>query len=256
MDLKGRTAIVTGAGVVGTTIATTLAEHGAGAVVLVDLDIDRALAGAAAVQAVGATGVGLFCDITEPDTVAAMSAEALSLVGAIDIVVNNAGLPLTLFDPGSTMIKPFLASEPDEWMSWIRLGLIAPMLMCKAFVPGMVERGYGKVVTIVSDSGRTGDALVSSYAAAKAGSMGFMRSLATEVGKHGVNVNCISLGTLWRSDDEQTPDKHSSAIKRYPLRRYGYPAEVAALATFLASDAAGWITGQVYPLNGGYSYAL
>jgi 3-oxoacyl-[acyl-carrier protein] reductase len=97
---------------------------------------------------------------------------------------------------------------------------------------------------------------MTAYAAAKAGAAGFMRSLATEVGRSGVTANCVSLGTIWRSEEPPTPEQLKKTFRRYPLAGPGYPRDVAALVAFLASDAARWVTGQVYPLNGGYSYAL
>jgi 3-oxoacyl-[acyl-carrier protein] reductase len=173
----------------------------------------------------------------------------------VQILVNNAGMPPGFFDGGQA-IKPFLDTSPDEWEPVIRLNLYGVMYVSHAFVPGMVDAGWGRVITIVSDAGRTGDAMMAPYAASKAGAAGFMRSLATEVGKHGVTANCISLGTLWRNETAPTEEQLRKISRTYPVGRPGYPHDVAALIQFLASDASGWITGQVYPLNGGYSYAL
>jgi 3-oxoacyl-[acyl-carrier protein] reductase len=117
------------------------------------------------------------------------------------------------------------------------------------------------VVTVVSDAGRVGDAGVAAYAAAKAGAAGFTRAIAAEVGRHGVTANAIALGTIrtppteafWAGDDV---DRQRAILRRYAIRRPGDPDDVAAMAVFLASPAAAWITGQTYPLNGGSSFAL
>ena len=130
------------------------------------------------------------------------------------------------------------------------------MYVTHAFIGPMLASGWGRVVTLISDTGRTGDPRMAAYSAAKAGAAGFMRSLATEVGRSGVTANCVALGTLWRSPDPPSDEQLRKFFRRYPMGGPGYPRDVAAIVSFLASDAARWITGQVYPLNGGYSYAL
>jgi 2-hydroxycyclohexanecarboxyl-CoA dehydrogenase len=131
------------------------------------------------------------------------------------------------------------------------------MYVTQAFAPAMMAQRWGRVITVVSDASRTGDARLAAYSASKAAASGFTRTLATELGPHGVTANCISLGTLWRDEDaEPTEDYLKRFARSYPIGRPGRPDNVAALVQFLASDASAWITGQVYPLNGGYSYAL
>jgi NAD(P)-dependent dehydrogenase (short-subunit alcohol dehydrogenase family) len=131
----------------------------------------------------------------------------------------------------------------------------------RAVVPGMVEAGWGRVITIISDSGRTGDKLMAAYSAAKAGAAGFTRALALEVGRHGITANCIALGTMrtpltedfWSRPDEPAA---KALLQQYVVRRPGAPEDVTPLVVLLASPAASWITGQTYPVNGGYSFAL
>ena len=126
----------------------------------------------------------------------------------------------------------------------------------------MVAAGRGRIVTVISDAGRVGEARLAVYSAAKAGAAGFVRAIARESGRHGITCNAISLGSLEpaMSEEERAAFFASEQIKRqlssYIIRRYGQPDDVAALTLFLCSDAAGWITGQTYPLNGGYSLAL
>jgi NAD(P)-dependent dehydrogenase (short-subunit alcohol dehydrogenase family) len=125
----------------------------------------------------------------------------------------------------------------------------------------MIDRGWGRILTIVSDAGRTGDALMAAYSAAKAGAAGFTRALARETGRHGITVNNLALGTmrtpqtepLWADPDNP---QAKAMLQSYVVRRPGIPDDVAPLAVFLATDHAAWITGQTYPINGGFSFAL
>lgn len=255
LDLEGRTALVTGAGAVGREIATTLATHGAGTVVIADLSREQAEAAADAVRDAGAAAVPVVADLTDRASVGRLAAAAAGLGAPVQILVNNAGMPPGSFEDTS-WVKAFADSTPEDWEPLIRLNLYGVLYVTHAVIGPMVATGWGRVVTIISDAGRTGDPQMAAYAAAKAGAAGFMRSLATEVGPSGVTANCISLGTLWRSPEPPTAEQLQRHFRRYPLRGPGYPRDVAAVVTFLASDAARWITGQVYPLNGGYSYAL
>jgi 2-hydroxycyclohexanecarboxyl-CoA dehydrogenase len=255
VDLGGRTALVTGAGLVGREIACTLAAHGAGTVVVTDLSRQYADDAADAVRAHGADALPVVADLTDRGSVQALADAARALPAPVQVLVNNAGMPPGSFDDTS-WVKPFTESTPEDWDPLIRLNLYGVMYVTHAFIGAMAQSGWGRVVTIISDAGRTGDPQMAAYAAAKAGAAGFMRSLATEVGGAGVTANCVSLGTLWRNPSPPTPEQLQRFFRRYPLGGPGYPADVAALVTFLASDAARWITGQVYPLNGGYSYAL
>jgi 2-hydroxycyclohexanecarboxyl-CoA dehydrogenase len=254
-SLNGRGVLVTGAGDVGSGIAEMLARHGAERVAIVDLDRDRAERAAARVDAVGSRGVALIADLTQRDSVAKLATEASETAGPIDILVHNAGIPPDYFK-GDRALKPFLETEPEDWAPLLRLNLEAVLHVTHAFVTPMIERGWGRVITIVSDAARTGDRNMAVYAAAKGGAAAFMRSLASEVGQFGVTANCVSLGTIWRS--EEPPDDRALArvAREYPLGRYGTVEDVASMVTFLASDSASWITGQVHGVNGGYSYGL
>jgi 3-oxoacyl-[acyl-carrier protein] reductase len=124
----------------------------------------------------------------------------------------------------------------------------------------MIERQWGRVITIVSDAARVGESHMAAYCAAKAGAAGFSRGVALEVGRHGVTVNNISLGTMKTPVSAamwETPDspQAKALMQRYVIRRPGEPEDVAGLALYLASPMASWITGQTYPLNGGFSFA-
>ncbi len=258
LDLSGRAALVTGAGQVGRAIASTLAAHGAQPIVVTDIIGPVAEELAADLQAAGTDAVPVTADITDPDGVAVLSEATRRLPQPVQILVNNAGLPPGFFGGTAARHRPFAETEPEEWEPVIQLNLYGVLRVTRALLPSMIESGWGRVITIVSDAGRTGDPYVAAYAAAKAGAAGFMRSLATEVGRYHLTANSISLGTLWRpqEDSEPSPEYLQRLARRYPAGRPGYPQDVANLVLYLASNAAEWITGQVYPLNGGYSYAL
>jgi 3-oxoacyl-[acyl-carrier protein] reductase len=121
----------------------------------------------------------------------------------------------------------------------------------------MIDGGWGRVVTVLSDSARTGEPLMAAYAAAKAGAAGLCRSVAREVGRHGITVNCVALGTM-RIGGAAAPlhPAQEKLVRRYPVARPGLPDDVSRLVALLASDAGEWITGQTIPVNGGLSAAL
>ena len=255
-DLKGRAALVTGAGQVGEALAVSLARHNASAVAVVDLSEERAEHVAGEVEAAGARGLALVADLTDPTAVAEMADATSALGRPVDILVNNAGMPPGFFSNPGAAIRPFVQQSPEDWAPLLRLNLDAVLSVTHAFIGGMIERRFGRVISIVSDSARTGDRNMAVYAAAKGGTSAFMRSLASEVGPHGVTVNCVSLSTLWRAPEPPGKDELRRMARHYPLGFYGEPGDVAAMVTFLASDAARWITGQTYGVNGGYAFGL
>jgi 3-oxoacyl-[acyl-carrier protein] reductase len=250
IDLSGRTALVTGSGSgVGEEICRTLVR--AGAFVWVnDIYEDRAvkvaddLGGDAHAKPVKA-------DVTSPVKIAGMR----ELTGPVDILVNNAGNPTQGFD-----LKRFVDSDPADWEYLMRLNLGAILHVTHAYLAPMVEQGWGRIVTIASDAGRKGERYQAIYGAAKAGAMGFIRSLAAEVGASGVTANCVSLATMRTGPTQaaiaRDPDLERRLSRAYPVPRLGTPADVAPLVTLLCSDAGAWITGQTYAVDGGYVQAL
>ncbi|MFI5041512.1 MAG: SDR family NAD(P)-dependent oxidoreductase [Acidimicrobiales bacterium] len=253
-DLRGCHALVTGAGQgVGRQVALTLAEHNAGTIVVNDLFSERAEAVAAEIVAVGGRALAVAADVTDRSSVDMMVQSVARLDGPVQILVNNAGLP-----PGLFQMRPFAETTVEEWEPIIRLNLYGVLYMSRAFINPMVDAGWGRVITIISEASRAGDPFVAVYAAAKAAAAGFSRSLASEVGKLGVNVNCVSLATVLPEGTRPSEvfEDLGRRVKSYALRRLGSPKDVAPMVLFLASDASSWITGQVYPVNGGYSYAL
>jgi 3-oxoacyl-[acyl-carrier protein] reductase len=236
---------------VGRSIALELTQHDAGTVVVNDIAAERAESVAEEIREIGGSATPMVADITDRRAVQQMAQATLDLGIQIQIVINNAGIP-----QGPFRLQTFLETEPDDWEPFIRLNLYGVLHIVHAFAPGMVEAGTGRIVTIISDAFRTGERFQSVYAAAKSGAAGFSRCLASELGPSGITVNCISLGNIRPGFDPEAPQtaQEERRYKAYPLRRPGRPEDVAPAVLFLVSDAGRYVTGQVYSVNGGYSY--
>lgn len=254
----GRGAIITGGSTgIGFATARLLAEEGAN-LVLVDLDRSRAQQSAERLASeTGCRATGISADISQADQVARMVDEAKGHLGPIDIFVNSAAI---MSD------KPFLESEPAEWKRMLDVCLLGPMYCLRAILPHMAEAGYGRIVCLASDAGRLGQARMSYYAAAKGGVIALVKSLAQELGPSGVTLNVVSPGATdtemrrereARMREQMGEDKYArrvqSTLRLYPTRRLGLPEDPARLVAFLTGDDAGWITGQVLSVNGGFA---
>lgn len=256
IDLEDRRALVTGAGQgVGLSIARSLAA--AGAVVAVnDIRPEQAEAAVEELRGAGGRADALPFDVTDWEQVST----AVDGYGGVDILVNNAG---NAGAAGFAAIANFVESDPADWARYFAVNLFGVMHCTRAALPSMISSGGGRVITIVSDASRYGDAKLAPYAAAKAGAAGLSRSIAREVGRHAITVNCVSLGTIEtpataRPPAVTTEEKEAErvALRPYVIRRRGKPDDVAGLVTFLSSPLAAWITGQTYAVNGGYTFSL
>lgn len=254
LDLSGRRVLVTGAGDgVGRAIALGFAAAGA-RVVVNDVLGQRASGTVAEVIDAGGDAVASVFDVTDYEAVSSSIGE----LGDLDVLVNNAGNAGT---SGFGVRAPFAVSEPADWEPFLAVNLYGVLHCTRAVLPDMVERRGGRIITVVSDAGRTGDPGGAVYGASKAAAAALMRSLALENGRYGITANSISLGTMRTTATEQIWSDPDSAIAKdimrdYVIRRPGDPDEVAHLAVYLASEHASWITGQTYVLDGGYSFSL
>ncbi|MBA2397294.1 MAG: SDR family oxidoreductase [Bradyrhizobium sp.] len=258
LDLSGRVALITGAGQgVGRQIALHFATHGA-AVVINDYHIDRAESVTSEIAAMGSKALAIRADVTDLASVKAMVAEANNAFGRIDILVNNAGNAGAVPDPAAR--KPFWETGPEVWNSFLGVNLYGVINCSGACIPGMIERQGGRIVTIISDAGRSGEAGLEVYSGAKAGAAGFTRAVARTLGRHQITANCIAIAATMTPAIEgrlkSDPDLLKKMMEKYVIRRPGQPTDVANMALFLASEASAWITGQTYPVNGGFSFAM
>ncbi len=249
MTLQGSTAIVTGAARgIGRAIALRLARAGAQVAVL-DILADEAAAVRREVEALGVTGLALGSDLTRRAEVEEAVQQVLGQWGQIDVVVNNAGWD---------RMEMFLDSEEPTWDRIIAINFKSVLYVCKAALPSMVARGRGRVINIASDAGRVGSTGEAVYAGTKGAVIAFSKTLAREMARHGITVNVVCPGLtetpLLQGIREQSPKtaKVIEAVTRaIPLGRVGQPEDVAEAVAFLASPAAGYITGQTLSVSGG-----
>lgn len=246
-DLNGKVAVVTGAaGGIGAAIAAALAEAGA-SVALWDLDGGRAKDVAAGI---GAGAAGVEVDITNRVSVEAGLAATESGLGPVDVLVNNAGID---------KIEPFLQSEESTWERIVAVNYLGTVRCCHVVVPGMVERARGRVVNIASDAGRVGSSGEVVYAGTKGAVIAFSKGLAREVASKGITVNVVCPGPtdtpLLDQVAEASQKLYDGLAKAVPMRRIGQPSDVAPAVVFLASDGAGYVTGQTLSVSGGLTMA-
>jgi len=259
LNMQGKVALVTGAGQnVGREIARFIAAHGADGVVVNDYFLERAQTVADEIQSEGGNAIALQADVSDYDSVMAMYAKAFEHYGRVDALVNNAGNAGA--NPNADVRKPFYETRPDVWKSWIGVNFDGVINCTAGALPGMIERKCGKIVTIISDASRYGDAGLEIYAGAKAGAAGFMRSVARAMGRHNINANSVVIGAMAtpaiQARMTADPERAKRMLEKYIIRRLGQPSDIAAMVLFLCSQASNYITGQVYPVNGGFTFAL
>jgi 3-oxoacyl-[acyl-carrier protein] reductase len=242
-DLSGQFAVVTGAATgIGEAIATRLAS--AGAIVCI-ADIDGALATEAA-ERIGCGAYPMAVDITDPVEVTRTVAAILERSGAIDILVNNAGL--------AGKAAPIWEQTDADWQKVMAVNINGPFYLCRAVIPHMRSRGYGRIVNIASVAGKEGNPNMVAYSASKAALIGLTKSIAKEVASEGICINAISPAVIRTKILEQlTPAQVAYMVERIPMKRTGQPEEVAAVVHFLASRDCSFVTGQCYDVSGGRS---
>jgi len=240
IDLTGKTAFVTGSTRgIGHAIARVL--HAAGAKVAV-VGRDQARAEAVAAE-LGDRAVGVACDVAQADQVEAAIAAAERALGPIDILVNNAGL---------TRDNILLRLTDADWNAVLDANLKGAFHTTRAVIKGMMKRRAGRIVNITSIVGLTGNKGQANYAASKAGLIGFTKSVAKEYASRGVLANCVAPGFIETDMTAALPDEaRATLLQDIALGRLGRPEDVAGAVLFLASDLAGYVTGQVLVVDGG-----
>ncbi len=241
--LEGKNAVVTGgAAGIGKAIARAFVAEGAG-VAICDVDYEVAEKTAAELRSDGAVARAYRTDVSDWREVKEVAEKIVEAFGAIDILVNNAGI---------TRDNLIIRMSDEEWKEVLDVNLKGVFNFTKAFVPGMLRRRAGKIISIASVVGMTGNAGQANYAASKAGIIGLTKSLAKELAPRGINVNAIAPGFIKTRMTESLSERQKSALtERIPFARLGEPEDVAKSALFLASELSEYITGQVLVVDGG-----
>jgi 3-oxoacyl-[acyl-carrier protein] reductase len=241
-NLVDRVAIVTGASRgIGKAAAIALATEGAKVVVNYAQSQDAALAVVSEIEAMGVSAIALKADVSKNEEVEDLIKQTQDNFGRIDVLVNNAGI---------TQDTLLLRMKPEQWQAVIDLNLTGVFLCTKAVSKIMLKQRSGRIINIASVAGQMGNPGQANYSAAKAGVIGFTKTIAKELANRGITVNAVAPGFI---ETDMTHDLQSEEIIKFiPLGRYGKPEEVAGTIRFLAADpAAAYITGQVFNVDGG-----
>jgi 2-hydroxycyclohexanecarboxyl-CoA dehydrogenase len=261
LNLKGKSVIVTGGGSnIGRAISLAFAREGTH-VTIAEIDAGQGEKVAVEARKAGAaSAVVVPTDVTKWESVQAMAREVEGRTGRVDVLVNNVGW---------TLDRLFIEKERAEWEKEVQLNLWGMINCTRAVLDGMIARKGGVIVSMGSDAGRMGEFREAVYGACKAGVIALTKSLAREVGRHGIRLNVVCPGMTMPASEEEfgdlsmwaaevnrawgTPEMQARIAKVYPLRRIGKPEDVTGAVVFLASDAASFVTGQTLSVSGGYT---
>lgn len=244
MDFTGKVAVVTGgARGIGRAIVDHLARSGA-SIAILDRNKDEAAIVADELVSAGHPTLAIGADVSNWESVETAAECIVSHFGQVDILVNNAGI-------AGTSVKLW-EQTIEDWDRIIAIDLTGVFYCCKAFVPHMLARHYGRIVNVSSIAGKEGNPLAAPYSAAKAGVMGLTKSLGKELATEGILVNCVTPAVIMTPILEQVSQEHLDyMVSRIPMGRTGKPEEVAELVLWLASDACSFSTGAVFDISGG-----
>ncbi|HAD73424.1 MAG: 3-oxoacyl-ACP reductase FabG [Alphaproteobacteria bacterium] len=239
-QLSGRTALITGAsGGIGSAIAKNLSQQGAHVI----LHGTRAGRLEELASEIGTNVSVVTANLSDREAVGGLVSEAAKATGAIDILVNNAGI---------TRDNLFMRMKDEEWDDVLEVNLTSSMLLCRSAIRAMMKARWGRIISISSIVGVTGNPGQTNYAASKAGMIGFSKSLAAEVASRGITVNVVAPGFIETPmTDELTDEQKQKLLGNVPAGRLGSSQEVAAAVSFLASEEAAYMTGATLHVNGG-----
>ncbi|HHN66362.1 MAG TPA: 3-oxoacyl-[acyl-carrier-protein] reductase [Nitrospirae bacterium] len=243
MHLKGQTALITGAARgIGRAIAETIAKEGAN-IVVVDLNQDEAQQCAEHIETLGVKALALSGDVSRSDDVRNIFEKAVETFGAIEILVNNAGI---------TRDALLLRMKEEDWDSVLNVNLKSVFLCTKEAVKLMAKKRYGRIINIASVVAFTGNPGQANYSASKAGIVGLTKTTAKEYASRSITVNAVAPGFIMTAMTEKLPENvKQEMLKTIPLGKFGTPQDVANAVLFLSLPVSGYITGQVIHVNGG-----
>lgn len=247
MTVPGRVALVTGGSRgIGRAIAEGLAAKGHRVAVNYRSRRDAADEAVAAIEAAGGEAAAISGDVGDAESVASMFAAVEKAFGPVEVLVNNAGI---------TADDLLLRMKPEDWDAVIRTNLSSAFLTAKAALRGMIKARWGRIISITSVAGIAGNPGQANYAAAKAGLIGFTKSVAKEVGSRGITVNAVAPGFIETDmTDALGEGVRDAVLPSISLGRFGTPVEIASAVGYLASDEASYVTGQVLVVDGGLSF--
>lgn len=247
MSFKDKIAVVTG-GASGISLATAQKLAAGGAKVCIgDIAREKGEAAAAAIRGKGQSAEYFSLDLTDYASIKAFAAAVLQRFGQVDILVNGAGWSKN---------TPFVQTDDAFWEKVLNLNFIGPMRLTKLLLPKMIEGKWGRIVNISSDAGRVGSLGETVYSGAKAGLIGFTKSLAREGARYNITVNCVCPGPTDTPLLAEVEQKYLDAfVKAIPMRRFGKPEEIADAVVFFTSPQADYVTGQILSVSGGLTMA-
>jgi len=242
MSLKGKVAVVTGAGSgIGRAIAVRLARDEA-AIAVLDLNGDGAAETAKLITDAGGTALALTVDCSSEAAIKAAAATIRAEFGPITILVNNAGI--------ATFV-PYMEITEEQWDQMIRINLKGPHLCCREVIPDMLAAGWGRIINITSSSVQSGSFAQAHYVSSKGGMLGLTKALALEYAPTGITVNMVPPGFIDTPLLRSAPIDAEAFAQTLPMKRIGQPEDIAGAVAYLASEEAGYVTGQTISTNGG-----
>ncbi len=250
LQMKEKVVLVTGSGQgIGRDIGMSFAKEGAHVVFHYLSSSAGAKQAVQEAQKLGVKAMAVKADVTKPEDVLKMVAEIEESLGGIDVLVNNAAY---------VKQQKFLESKLEDWVPQVDVTIYGMMHVTQAVLKGMTKRDGGTIINITGDSGRVGESGLAVTATTRAAAIGFTKSLAKEMARYKVRVNCVSLGLVETPSFAEHvgnagPELMKKIISAYPLRRLGQPDDVPPAVLLLASPLSSWVTGQVLAINGGYS---